>query len=140
MNYFTTKVKLKTLGKKKIPGSHFNYKLFEAPAAPTSQMFHTPVPLFILNILPQMPFFSPPRTTLSPSCRPYLYSFPLWTSYTPLIHFHQGAYICVCLWASHAHSGILNLKVSTQSIIYIISGTVCVCVCVFKELTTCLLK
>ena len=78
MNYFTTKVKLKTLGgKKKILGSHFNYKLFEVPAAPTSQMLHTPVPLFILNILPQMPLCSSQPTTLSPSCQPNLYSFPL---------------------------------------------------------------
>ena len=64
-------------GKKKILGSHFNYKLFEVPAAPTSQMLHTPVPLFILNILPQMPLCSSQPTTLSPSCQPNLYSFPL---------------------------------------------------------------
>ena len=69
--------KKKTKNKKQNPGSHFNYKLFEAPAAPTSQIFHTPVPLFILNILPQMPLFSPQPTTLSPSSRPNLYSFPL---------------------------------------------------------------
>lgn len=72
---FTAKVKLKTLGKKS-PGSHFNYKLFEAPSAPTSLMlFHIPVPLFILNILPQMPLFSPLPTTPSSFCLPNLYSF-----------------------------------------------------------------